>query len=235
MPASYNNAVAASARCARSGEARRFAPRRQPLNVMRNHIDNWDDVNLTRMKPRWQQTKAALKWKSKEDLLKLIRCLYDMAPENRAFIEAFVGSVKEALDQYRERVSEAVAPAPSSNKRISLSKAKQAIREYRRAAGDPVGVVDLMLCYVEAGTDFAVEYGYGDEGYFDSMEGVFEDMLKELDRVPLDGQSFHLKRIDRVVAAAGGVGWGYGDALADRWRTWQERARRRVGRPTDVP
>ena len=69
-------------------------------------------------------------------------------------------------------------PDPFSRHPIRLRDATAAIVEYERATGDAAGKTDLMLTFVEAGTEQAADLGYGDEQYFSAMERKVDAVLK---------------------------------------------------------
>ncbi len=47
---------------------------------------------------------------------------------------------------------------PFSGRRVNVRDAGAAITEYRRSTGDLAGMIDLMLTFVEAGTEQAVDW-----------------------------------------------------------------------------
>jgi hypothetical protein len=49
-----------------------------------------------------------------------------------------------------------------------------------------------MVHYVECGTEFAVQYGYGDEAFFESLDAMFTQVVKTL-------QKSEQKVIDRLL------------------------------------
>jgi hypothetical protein len=100
------------------------------------------------------------------------------------------------------------------NGKISLATARKAVSDYRKASRDLAGVVDLMLFYVECGTEFAAEYGYGEEPYFGSLEGMFAAALKDLPHVDATFRSECWDRIDSIIDRAEAIGWGYQDNLS---------------------
>ena len=77
-------------------------------------------------------------------------------------------------DRRKRRI--ATYPDRLSKRRVSVRDAAAAIVEYRRATGDASGTVDLMLTFIEVGTEQAADLGYGDEAYFPhEPRGLSED------------------------------------------------------------
>jgi hypothetical protein len=108
-----------------------------------------------------------------------------------------------------------VFPDPFSRRRVSLRDATAAITEYRRSTGDLAGTVDLMLTFIEAGTEQAAGLGYGDENYFSALENKVDAVAKSWSALPADVQASASARLDWVRKRAKSIGWGYGDYIDD--------------------
>jgi hypothetical protein len=108
-----------------------------------------------------------------------------------------------------------VFPDPFSRRQVSLRDATAAITEYRRSTGDLAGMVDLMLTFIEAGTEQAVDLGYGDENYFSALENKVDAVAKSWPALPAEAQANASARLDSVRRRAQAVGWGYGDYIDD--------------------
>ena len=119
------------------------------------------------------------------------------------------------IDQYRRLVRAAVFPDPLSQRPIRLRDATATIREYTQATGDVAGTIDLLLEFVEAGTEQAADLGYGDDAYFTALERKVKEILRLLDELPNSERRALTERIARLGAYEGAIGWGYGDFLAD--------------------
>ncbi|OFV93217.1 MAG: hypothetical protein A3H95_11225 [Acidobacteria bacterium RIFCSPLOWO2_02_FULL_64_15] len=100
----------------------------------------------------------------------MIADLYNATTENRRFLESRLLADAGVIEQYRRTVVGAIFPDPFSRRPISVRDASAAIAHYRRATGDPVGTTDLMLSFIEAGTEQSADLGYGDDGYFTALE-----------------------------------------------------------------
>lgn len=172
------------------------------------------------MTPKWSKIKKTLSGESNQSLLRLIKDLYDLRPENRTFLEARLAGDAVDAEPYRRRVEAAISPDPLSRRKISIAEARQAVREYERAVNDPLAVADLMLYYVESGTWFATEFGYGDERYFASLERMFAEVLRKLDQVKGSARDEMIDRIEAVLRRAGRTGWGYEDELRYQFEDW---------------
>jgi hypothetical protein len=73
------------------------------------------------------------------------------------------------IEEYRRLVADAIYPDSFSCRQISVRDAGAAITAYRRSTGDLFGTIDLMLTFVEAGTEQAIDLGYGDDADFSAI------------------------------------------------------------------
>lgn len=148
-------------------------------------------------------------------LVGLIRDLYDASPANRRFLHARFVPAAGTLTDYRELVSKAVFPDPLSQRPIRLRDAGAAITDYKRSTGDLVGVVDLLLTFVEAGTRQAADLGYGDDSYFSTLERKLHEAVGLLDALPDEARGAAVARVVRLGKFQDQIGWGYGDYVGD--------------------
>ncbi|MDX1924128.1 MAG: hypothetical protein SFT91_02745 [Rickettsiaceae bacterium] len=98
---------------------------------------------------------------SERDLLGLIADLYALSKQNKDFLEARFIKNDEVLARYKSIIKKCIAPSEpwKNNQQISLKDAKKAISDYKKATNDAIGLIDLMVCYVEYGTDFCANLG----------------------------------------------------------------------------
>ena len=155
-------------------------------------------------------------------LATLVLDLCDVSEENRAFVDARLGVAKEPLTPYKQRIDEALYPDVFSNKPIRIAMARKAITEYNRAAGDLRGLLELMIYYVERGTAFTADYGDIDEGFYSSIESMYDRFLTALEKGDATTKESFRMRAKAVVDRARGIGWGFYDYLADRFSTAYE-------------
>ena len=163
----------------------------------------------------WADVKASLDQMDRSGFLGVIRDLYEASDLNRRFLHARFVSTAPILDEYRRLVRAAVFPDPFSQRPIRLRDGTAAIVEYRRATGDLGGTIDLMLEFVEAGTEQAADLGYGDDSYFSALERKVKDVVRSLDALPEADRRAASSRLIELGAYQGTIGWGYGDFLGD--------------------
>jgi hypothetical protein len=116
---------------------------------------------------------------------------------------------------YRRLFADAVYPDPFSRRPVSLRDASTAITEYRRSTGDLSGTVDLMLTFLEAGTEQAADLGYGDEPYFAALERKIDAIAKAWTDLSAEARAEATQRLEWVQKRAKAIGWGYGDYVDD--------------------
>src|SRR5947199_7247850 len=129
---------------------------------------------------------ALLKYRTSE-LVQLIGELYRLSRENRRFLSARLGDGSQQMDAYRQLVADAMFPDPlRKGAQVRIADAKKAISQYERATGDGAGTLDLMLTFVEQGTAFAADVGYGDDAFFSSLEDMLSRTLERFRKSPSD-------------------------------------------------
>jgi hypothetical protein len=147
----------------------------------------------------------------------LIKDLHDASPENRDFLRARFDAENaggDALEKYRRKIVEQFFPKRGFGK-LKLAEARKAIRDYRKATGSVVGTIDLLLTYVENGTEFTQQFGDINEAYYHSLESAAAEMSRLL---VVEGKATYARfceRISRVESLANHIGWGYGDYIRD--------------------
>src|SRR6266567_8811797 len=121
----------------------------------------------------WKDVKTVLSQKSMPELLQLIRDLYALRPEVKDFIHARFLTSKANVAPYKKTIHQSLSPDVIHGEDLDLARGRKAISDYKKATNDPIGTLDLMVYYVECGTQFAVEYGYGDEEFFERLDAMF--------------------------------------------------------------
>lgn len=165
--------------------------------------------------PKWGDVRRTLASKSQRELLNLIRDLYALQPEVKAFIDARYVVSAANLKPYQKTIEESVSPDVMHDEDLDLERGQKAIRDYQKATNDPIGALDLMLHYVECGTSFATMYGYGDEYFFESLDEMFSQAVKTIKQTGQEVIDKFLPRLKNIVHEAEDIGWGYGDGIND--------------------
>jgi hypothetical protein len=171
-------------------------------------------------KPTWKTVKTEIAYWDQKRLLGLVQDLYALNRTNADFLHArLLGSDEgDTLAPYKKRIQTAVCPKDPWKQDVRLSEGRKAIAEYRKAKGEPHGLLTLMIHYVSCGNDFTLEFGDIDEPFYSSMCSMVDQccklLIKEGDHdlarefIPLLEAEF--QRID------GQIGWGYPDEVGDQ-------------------
>lgn len=171
---------------------------------------------MAKKRPTRVQIKKALAHVERGGLISLVADLHELGGENGAFIEARLGLTADPLVPFKKRIEEALYPDVVHGQPIRIAAARRALSDYRRAIGDPEGVLELLVHYVECGTRMTLDYGDIDEGFYDSLESVFDEAVTKLQSAPAEFSDRFLPRLRSLVQSARDVGWGYYDFLLDR-------------------
>lgn len=185
-------------------------------------------------RPTWSALKRALSKCGEPELLALVKELFELSADNRAFLAARFLARAAHTDAaegfvaapYRQRIHDAFYDKggwPRSKPR--LADARKGIRDYRKATADMAGTLELMLTFVETGTEFSLDFGAEDASLFNSLSSV----LGEIEAACGGKHGLALydefrERLLDLADRAGGIGWGYGDhvqaviqGLEERW------------------
>src|SRR5260370_42498901 len=99
------------------------------------------------------------------------------------------------------------------NQPVSVSKAKKAIAEYKKAIGRPGGLAELATFYCEEAISFLESCGMEEENYFLALIRMYDQSLKYVLNLPPGERSTYLDRRDKQRSRARPVGWGVEDEL----------------------
>jgi len=134
-------------------------------------------------KVKWSDIEKRLDYLDKPELIKVMRDLFKSSETVCTFLAIrFLeqGDGGETLEKYRKRIVDQFYPKRGFGK-LNLGDARRSIREYHKTTSDLAGTIDLLLTYVEKGTDFTNDFGDIDEGFYNSLEsalGEMTDLLK---------------------------------------------------------
>ncbi len=183
----------------------------------------------TRKPGGWSAARRHLTTLDKPALLALVKDLYDSAAENRDFIQArchAADSGGEVLETYRKRIVEQFFSKRADGiGALKLGEARKAIRDYRKATSNLSGTAELLMTYVENGAEFTHDYGDIDERFYNSVESALEELAGLLRGEAQEMYPQFSERLARVEQITEGIGWGFGDFVADVvWQLEEELA-----------
>src|SRR5260370_34996283 len=119
--------------------------------------------------PTWTDVKAKLAAFDRTALLDLLHHLYAAHKDNQAFLHARFGLGEDVVEPYKKTIDRWLGAGPFRNQDTSVSKAKQAISQYKKAVGDPVGLTELLVFYSEQAAGYLQDIGYQEEGVFEPL------------------------------------------------------------------
>ena len=163
--------------------------------------------------PTWSDVKKRLAGFDRAGLLGLVQDLYGLSRDNQAFLHARFGLGADALAPYKASIDRWLWPDLARNQSVSVATAKRAIASYKKAAGQPEGLAELMVFYCERAVGFSREYGLQDAGYFDALVRMFGQALKTSAALPAGPRDAMLARLDAMRDAAHRLGYGVGDDM----------------------
>jgi len=167
--------------------------------------------------PSWKAVKAALQSFDRAGLLGLVQDLYAVDKGNRAFLHARLGLGSDQLARFKMIISRSICPDLLSSHSVSISKAKKAIADYKKAIGKPVGLAELSIFYCEEAFSFLEACGFEDERYLVALIRMYDQSVKRVLDLPLAEQRAYAKRLGNLRSRARPVGWGLADELNSIW------------------
>lgn len=175
------------------------------------------ETKISKPASGWTMIRQQIAKSPRPALVALIKDLHDASPENRDFLQARFDAENaggDALERYRRKIVEQFFPKRGFGK-LKLAEARKAIRDYRKATGNVVGTIDLLLTYVENGTEFTQQFGDMNEAYYNSLESSAAEISRLLLGAGKAAYGQFCERIRRVESLASNIGWGYGDFIRD--------------------
>lgn len=166
-------------------------------------------------KPGWSDIKAQLADFDRAGLLGLVQDLYAASKDNQAFLHARFALAEDTLKPYKATIRRWLWPDVFRNQNTSVSAAKKAIADYRKAIGRPPELAELMVFYCEQAAGFSNDVGLQDEGYFNALVRMFEQALKHANVLPGDERDAFAARLDDVRRTCHNFGYGVGDDMGD--------------------
>ena len=168
----------------------------------------------------WIELDKPLRELPTEDVIKLVRGLHDLSPQNKAWLRAKLLPVTQDtkyLDDCRRKVANCVYKETKGMPSMPrFREAKKVIGEYRKSTSDLRGTLDLMLTYIERGHEFTLDFGDIDEPFYDKLINMLEHFAVELRRSPAKYELYEsFKPRLMAIRSNSDIGWGYGDFIRE--------------------
>lgn len=164
--------------------------------------------------PTWSQIKPQIASLEKEDLLNLIRDLYQLNADNKVMLATRFATVSaEALaEPYKKAIRREFNP-DRGLPRLNIGEARKALTSFKKASSSSEAIIDMLLYYVEQGVSCTNQYGDIDERFYNSLESAFEEAVK-LIAVTGRAQTYR-PRLVRILRDTSDIGWGFHDYLSE--------------------
>jgi hypothetical protein len=158
--------------------------------------------------PTWSEVRAALLDFDRAGLQGLVQDLYTASKDNQAFLHARLGLGHDQLQPFKARISKWISPDLIKGQPISVSKAKNAIADYKKAIGRTDGMAELSIFYCEEAFGFLGSCSIEDESYFAALIHMYGRSIEFVSRLPPAGRTTYLERLDKLRSRGRNVGWG---------------------------
>jgi len=168
-------------------------------------------------KANWSSVKSAIQELEQDEVLDLLRDLYALSPSTKQFFHARLKLGEDRLAPYKKTIQQCMCPDVLRNHSVEISKAKKVIAEFRKASEDVVGEIELMIHFVECGSQFTILYGDIDGPFYDSLLRMYGNAAAAVAGLSEPDRETFRKRLLEIAESCNGIGWGYGDGLWDEY------------------
>ena len=137
--------------------------------------------------------------------------LSSLRKENADFVNLKLqNKPEEAVTYYKQKIKNLLW-----QERINLREARKAIGDFKKISKSSEHILELMVFYVENGVEMGEEYGDMYEAFYSSMEAIFDQIIKMLNKNKELMPTFK-ERLDSIIDKSC-EGWGHRDALMDMY------------------
>lgn len=166
---------------------------------------------LKKTKPSWKDVKTSLTGLSQTELIKLLQELYASDINNQQFLHARFALGDDVLGPYKASIHRWLWPEFGQD--TSVSRAKKAIADYKKAVDDAEGLAELMVFYCEQAAGFSDSVGLEDNAYFDALIVMFDQALENITVLPKKQACSMRSRLENVCSTCHRFGYGVGDDM----------------------
>ncbi len=176
-------------------------------------------INMPKKKSKktaWNDVNTSIKEYDRSQLVDLVRDLYQLSDTNKNFLHSRYSIGNDPLQPYKKIIENTLYPDVLDNySDIDFDRAENAIYEYSKAVGNPEGIADLMISFVECGNKFTLDFGDIYEEYYDALVDMYDKAIMKVLEIPVKKQVPYQKRLKEIMESSNGIGWGYHDGLCD--------------------
>jgi hypothetical protein len=170
-----------------------------------------------RTSPSWADVRAFLLKFDRAGLQGRIQDLYATSKDNQAFLHARFGLGPDPLGPYKAIISRWINPDLMKGEPVSISRAKRAIADYRKAIGRPEGLAELSTFFCEEAFGFVESCSFQDESYFIVLIRMCGQSLKLAANLPPAERRPCLERLNKLRSRSKHIGYGVQDELNILW------------------
>jgi hypothetical protein len=167
--------------------------------------------------PTWRDVRIALLDFDRAGLRGLVQDLYTASKDNQAFLHARLGLGDDQLQPFKASISKWISPDLMKGRPISVSKAKKAIADYKKAIGRPDGLAELLIFFCEEAFGFLESCSIEDETYFAALIRMYGRSLEIVSSLPPAERTTYLERLDKLRSRGRNVGWAVEEELNSLW------------------
>lgn len=161
-----------------------------------------------------KEIRLHLNRKSPDALMNELITLIKTFPQVKEYYQAQLlpGDNTEILSKYKKIVENEFFPSRGFGK-LRLTNIRKAISDYKKLTPPTEGLVGLLLCFVQQGTEFVNVYGDIQENFYGSMETAYAEACKLVEANNLGDQ--WMIQLKNIVTVSKNMGYGYGDGISE--------------------
>ena len=165
----------------------------------------------------WSQIKPQISSLEKEELLNLIRDLYQLNPDNKVLLATrFATASPDALAEPYKRAIRREFNPDRGLPRLNIGAARKALTSFKKASASSEAAIDMLLYYVEQGVACTNQYGDINEQFYSSLESAFEEAVKLILKTgSSEIADAYYSRLEDIVQDTSDIGWGFHDTLSE--------------------
>ncbi len=100
---------------------------------------------------------------------------------------------------------------------LSVSRAKKAVVDFKKAGGQPAGLAELMGFYCECAAGFSADVGMDDEVFLGALLSMFGQALTTVAGLPVELREGMFNRLESVRRVGRYLGQGVGEGQGALW------------------
>lgn len=170
----------------------------------------------------WSEIKKRLKGKSEKELIDLLKECYKQSPEVKIKLSFAVSENKEesskVISVLKDRLKREFWTVKKNGafRKPDLRNARKIVTLAKNSLDDPDMIIDIMVDHFEHGVGFTAKYGDMWEGYYGSIENMFQ---KTCDYIVKNKEKIDhgpaVERIDKTIENSPVIGYGFYDNIVD--------------------